>query len=176
MHEGQVLNVRMNGSLAFLVALTTVGVGCASRDGVRPEPFPRLPAANDRGTVSTANHDVLTTTALSLIGSPYREGGDSPAGFDCSGFMRYVFARHGVSLPRLAQQQFHVGRPVGIDEIRPGDLVFFTTIAPGASHVGLAIGPDEFVHAPGTRGRVRVERMSAGYWSRRYLGARRVME
>ena len=79
-----------------------------------------------------------------------------------------------MELPRLAADQYRVGRAVGADAIEAGDLLFFTTVAPGASHVALAIDEDEFVHAPSERGQVRVERLSSSYWSRRFLGARRV--
>ena len=71
--------------------------------------------------------------------------------------------------------QPQVGHQVDPDAIAPGDLLFFTTVAPGASHVALAIGADEFVHAPSERGQVRVERLGSSYWSRRFLGARRIV-
>jgi cell wall-associated NlpC family hydrolase len=112
-------------------------------------------------------------TALSLRGVPYRNGGTSPAGFDCSGFVQYVFGQFGVPLPRETRAQFRAGSRVGREQLRPGDLVFFTTVAPGASHVGIAIGDDQFVHAPSSRGVVRVERLSSDYWRRRFVGARR---
>lgn len=113
-------------------------------------------------------------TALDLRGTPYRNGGDTPRGFDCSGFTRYVFARHGIDLPRRAFDQYSTGVPVERDSLAPGDLVFFATVAKGASHVGVSTGNGEFVHAPSRRGRVRVERLESPYWTRRYLGARRL--
>jgi cell wall-associated NlpC family hydrolase len=72
-------------------------------------------------------------------------------------------------------EQFRAGTQVDGTNLAPGDLVFFTTVAPGASHVGIAIGGDEFIHAPSGAGEVRVERMSAPYWSTRFVGARRVL-
>ncbi len=123
-----------------------------------------------------AETHAITVTALSLRGVPYRDGGASPSGFDCSGFTHYVYGQHGVALPRLATDQFDVGTEVTRTELEPGDLVFFATTASGPSHVGLALGGDEFVHAPSQRGEVRVERLSARYWSRRWIGAKRVME
>jgi cell wall-associated NlpC family hydrolase len=96
-------------------------------------------------------------------------------GVDCSGFVQYVFAQHAVALPHAVSEQYRIGRPVPPADLAPGDLIFFTTVAPGASHVGIAIGGDEFVHAPSSRGEVRVERLSASYWSRRFVGARRVL-
>ena len=117
----------------------------------------------------------LSGTALSLRGAPYRNGGIDPAaGFDCSGFVQYVYAQHGVAMPREVREQFRVGKNVGKDQLEPGDLVFFSTVAPGASHVGIVIGGDQFVHAPSERGVVRVESLSQSYWASRYIGARRI--
>jgi cell wall-associated NlpC family hydrolase len=117
----------------------------------------------------------LSGTALSLRGAPYRLGGVDPAtGFDCSGFVRYVYQQHGVPMPREVREQFRIGKTVDRRKLEPGDLVFFSTVAPGASHVGIVIGGDQFVHAPSERGVVRVENLSAEYWSSRYVGAKRV--
>jgi cell wall-associated NlpC family hydrolase len=118
--------------------------------------------------------DALIGTALDLQGIQYRYGGSDPQGFDCSGFTQYVFAQHAVPLPREVRDQFRVGRPVHRDELRPGDLLFFSTTAPGASHVAIALEGDEFVHAPSSTGVVRTERLTSSYWSRRFLGTRRV--
>jgi cell wall-associated NlpC family hydrolase len=117
----------------------------------------------------------ITGTALGLRGTPYRDGGADPGGFDCSGFVQYVFAQHGVIVPRKVIEQFRAGRDVSSSQLEPGDLVFFTTVAPGASHVGIALGGDAFVHAPSTTGIVRVEHLQAPYWSTRFVGARRVL-
>jgi cell wall-associated NlpC family hydrolase len=111
---------------------------------------------------------------LALRGTRYRDGGSDPGGFDCSGFTQYVFGQHGLALPRDVKDQFEVGRKVRPAEIAQGDLIFFSTAGPGASHVGIAIGGDAFVHAPSSTGVVRVERMTAPYWSQRFVGARRV--
>ena len=85
-----------------------------------------------------------------------------------------MLAKHQIALPRTSAEQYLVGAEVDLDHVRAGDLVFFSTVAPGASHVGLAINRDEFVHAPAASGVVRVERVRAPYWSARYVGARRV--
>jgi cell wall-associated NlpC family hydrolase len=116
----------------------------------------------------------LVGTALALRGAPYREGGSDPAGFDCSGFTQYVFAQYGVSLPRAVRDQYRSGKSVRPENLEAGDLVFFTTTEPGASHVAIAIGGDEFVHAPSSAGVVRVERLSSSYWAPRFVGARRM--
>ena len=116
----------------------------------------------------------VTGTALSLRGTPYVNGGSDPNGFDCSGFTQYVFAQHGIALPREVRDQYRLGTSVTPDQLVAGDLLFFTTTDPGASHVAIAIGGDEFVHAPSSTGVVRVERLGSSYWSPRFLGARRV--
>jgi cell wall-associated NlpC family hydrolase len=85
-----------------------------------------------------------------------------------------VFGQHGVALPRSTSDQFRLGRAVMPAELAAGDLLFFTTTSPGASHVGIAVGRDQFVHAPSSAGVVRVERLSADYWSLRFIGARRI--
>jgi len=123
-----------------------------------------------------ANADgyALSGTALALRGAPYRDGGIDPSGFDCSGFVRYVYEQHGVAVPRQVRDQFRVGKNVDREVLEPGDLVFFSTSAPGASHVGIVIGGDQFVHAPSERGVVRVESLGAQYWASRYIGAKRV--
>src|SRR5204862_7011319 len=97
-----------------------------------------------------------------------------PDGFDCSGFTQFVFARFGIALPRDTRSQYDEGRPVDAEDLAPGDLIFFTTVARGPSHVAIAIDRDRFVHAPSSAGVVRVERLSSTYWHRRYIGARRV--
>jgi cell wall-associated NlpC family hydrolase len=139
---------------------------------------PSTPAAATASSPPSAHtaFDVyaLVGTALALRGTPYRNGGDDPTGFDCSGFTQYVFARYGISLPRAVREQYLVGKAVKPDQLSPGDLVFFATAGTDASHVAIAIGSDQFVHAPSSAGVVRVERLSSTYWSPRYLGARRI--
>ena len=159
-------------ALAVSVALSA----CGARGGHAPRPYPGARPAGGMDALPARHVDpaALIETALSLRGVPYLWGGATPRGFDCSGFTRYVYARHGVSIPRIAAHQYRVGDAVSSRELQPGDLVFFSTVAPGPSHVGLAVGDGRFVHAPSERGRVRVESLSARYWQRRYLGARRI--
>ncbi|HEV8397167.1 MAG TPA: C40 family peptidase [Vicinamibacterales bacterium] len=188
--------------LVALVAL--VAAGCASSGAVpKPFPGastpggrpaaapPRIaapsPAGNadepaaspDGGVIVPPVPDVTPgtmalATALDLRGVPYRNGGSDPNGFDCSGLVQWAFARIGRALPREAKEQFHVGREIDRDEVQPGDLLFFDTGTNSASHVGIALDAESFVHAPRSNGVVRVERYTSNYWSRRYLGARRV--
>jgi cell wall-associated NlpC family hydrolase len=107
--------------------------------------------------------------ARHLVGIRYVYGGSSPrSGFDCSGFVRYVYGHFGVSLPRTTWGQFDRGRRVSRYGLRPGDLVFFD----GVGHVGMYVGNGRFIHAPHSGTRVRIERM-AGWYSSRFVGARR---
>jgi len=166
-------------SALALLAVATLASRCAS-SGAVPKPFPKGPtSARSRpegpsGTGTVDNY-ALTSTALSLRGTPYRSGGDTPAaGFDCSGFTQFVFAQYGIRLPREVKDQFEMGKPVKPADVMAGDLLFFATTGRHATHVGIAVGGDEFVHAPSSTGVVRVERLSQTYWSRRYLGARRI--
>lgn len=138
--------------------------------GAPPPPAPAPP----RGPRPAIDGYALTSTALALRGTPYRDGGSDPSGFDCSGFTQYVFAQHGVALPRAVRDQYRLGKSVEPEDLAAGDMIFFTTTAPGPTHVAIAIGGDQFVHAPSTTGVVRVERLGSSYWAPRYLGARRL--
>jgi cell wall-associated NlpC family hydrolase len=113
--------------------------------------------------------------ALAWLGTPYRRGGASRHGIDCSGLTGAVFARRGIDLPRTAAEQFTQGLSVGPDEMRPGDLVFFrNTYKRGISHVGIYVGEGRFVHAAGRRQGVIVSDLARPYYQLRYAGARRV--
>lgn len=119
----------------------------------------------------------IVSAAKNLLGSRVVWGGASPAqGFDCSGFVQYVFRQMGVELPRTADLQFLVGRMVPRTDLRPGDLVYFTTYAPGASHVGIYIGGGKFIHTSFTQGVVAVGDMNDSYFLTRYYGAKRILK
>ncbi|MBZ5555857.1 MAG: C40 family peptidase [Acidobacteriia bacterium] len=140
-----------------------------------PTPTPTPPPEGRRAPgKTTVDGYALAGTALSLRGAPYRNGGSDPKGFDCSGFIQYVFSRYNLFVPREVRDLYKMGKALKPDQLTAGDLVFFTTTDPGASHVGMAIGGDQFVHAPSSSGVVRVEHLSASYWSQRFLGARRL--
>ncbi|MDE5415807.1 C40 family peptidase [Alkalihalobacterium chitinilyticum] len=113
----------------------------------------------------------LIADAADLVGTPYLWGGTTPRGFDCSGFIQYVFRNQGVSIPRTAAQQWAAGRSV--DKPSVGDLVFFQTYTNGPSHNGIYIGNNQFIHSGSSTG-VTVTSMSNSYWSQRYLGAKRL--
>jgi len=174
------IGITMFHKMFGLLVVAALASACASTGAV-PKPFPGAPVVRSGGTIPVApgtpavfDSYALTSTALSFRGAPYRNGGGDPAGFDCSGFTQFVFSQYGIALPRSVKEQFQVGRAVKPNEVAPGDLLFFSTTEPGASHVGIAVGGDEFVHAPSSKGVVRVERMSQSYWSQRFVGARRV--
>ena len=113
---------------------------------------------------------------MDLIGIRYRRGGSSPeSGFDCSGFVNHVFREGiGLVLPRSSKEMSKSGEAISRDELRPGDLVFFNTMRNAFSHVGIYLGDNQFVHAPRSGGRVRIEDIRDGYWTKRFNGARRV--
>jgi cell wall-associated NlpC family hydrolase len=185
----------MMARLLVIVLMAASFAACASSGIVyTPQPFP-MPGGNGGATAipapaptapeapsapeapeapGSAEGYAVSGTALSLRGAPYRDGGIDPSGFDCSGFVRYVYEQHGVAVPRQVRDQFRIGANVDRDDLQPGDLVFFSTVAPGASHVGIVIGGDQFVHAPSERGVVRVESLTSQYWASRYIGAKRV--
>jgi len=156
--------------LVVLLAAIILASACASRGTP-----PRFPGAVRPSRPSSEPGSPVAETALRLEGAPYRDGGSDPSGFDCSGLVQYVFAQHGVTLPRSVRDQFQAGLAVPRKSLVAGDLIFFSTTAPGPTHVGIIVRDDWFVHAPSGRGVVRVERLSADYWSRRYVGARRIL-
>lgn len=158
-------------------ALAVWSAACASSGAVpRPFPVPGGPTATKPTlpTETAVAGDTVASTALALRGAPYRNGGADPSGFDCSGFTQYVFGENGIALPREVREQYQIGREIDSHALEPGDLIFFSTTAPGPSHVAIAIGGDQFVHAPSSRGVVRVESLGSSYWSKRYIGARRI--
>ena len=172
----------LNLALCILFALAAA---CASSGNPRPRPFPGAPPPPETTPSAPGEPSVVVPpvpvassavidTAMKLRGVPYRNGGSDPSGFDCSGFVQWVFARNGVVLPREVREQYGAGEKIGLRQVRPGDLVFFETVSRGASHVGLVIGGDQFVHAPSSTGVVRVERFTASYWAKRFIGARRI--
>lgn len=111
----------------------------------------------------------LVSYAKKLIGAPYSYGGSSPRGFDCSGFVRYVYSHFGISLPHSSFADIVRGRSVNRSNLLPGDLVFFD----GNGHVGIYVGHGEFIHAPHTGTVVRISSMS-GWYASRFDGARRI--
>jgi cell wall-associated NlpC family hydrolase len=178
-------------AVAFSLALVLVRPLSARADEVTPDPLTSTP--DPTPTVSTAplEHQVAVVKktpapvrklqqnlafgrrvvgyARRFLGVPYVYGGSSPHGFDCSGFVRYVYAHFGVTLPHSSYAQFDDGRRVSRGALRPGDLVFFD----GLGHVGLYVGHGRFIHAPHTGTLVKIETL-VGWYSSRFSGARRL--
>jgi len=121
------------------------------------------------------SRELLAAFAMTLRDIRYRHGGRAPkTGFDCSGFVQYVFAHAlGIELPDDSRSQFHEGASVARNELQTGDLVFFHTRGKNVSHVGIYLDNGRFIHSPSTGKRVRVDELKDHYWSTRYLGAKR---
>lgn len=116
----------------------------------------------------------VVSESMNYLGVPYVFGGTTPSGFDCSGYVRYVFAHAGIYLPHTADAQYECGYPVSTGELVAGDLVFFSTYEPGPSHVGIYLGDGEFINASSSQG-VSIASLYSSYWGSCYIGARRVM-
>ena len=129
---------------------------------------------NGQAEASSIDSAAITSTATSLKGIKYVYGGTSKAGFDCSGYVQYVFKQHGVNLSRSSSGQYATGTKVANSDLVVGDLVFFNTTGKGVSHVGIYIGDGKFAHASTSRG-VRVDKLNdPAYWGKRYVGAKRI--
>jgi cell wall-associated NlpC family hydrolase len=167
----------------LLSLLTLLSTSCAA---VEPSPYklaqpsPMVSQSNVSSIEGEENwpdraREVLVN-ALSLTGVRYKYGGNSPeTGFDCSGFVRYVFKQAtSLSLPHNALAISRLGQTVPKDELKPGDLVFFNTLKTAFSHVGIYLGDNRFIHSPSSGGKVKIESMQDGYWAKRYNGAQRL--
>jgi cell wall-associated NlpC family hydrolase len=163
--------MRRRGILAAAILCVTTGSAVAASD---ENSAPALTIAGAVEQYFVRAHELMVQ-ALSLMGIRYRYGGDTPVtGFDCSGFVRYVFNQIGTALPRSASDISRIGRTVDRDELQPGDLVFFNTLRRPFSHVGIYLGEQRFIHAPSGGGSVEIVNITERYWERRYNGARRL--
>lgn len=145
-----------------------------------PEPSANNPANNSATTapygktfISAGQGNAIVSTAHKYLGVQYVFGGTTPSGFDCSGLVQYVFKVHGVSIPRLADEQYKLGKAVNRNQLVAGDLVFFTTYEAGVSHCGIYIGDGKFLHAS-SHG-VRIDSLDNEYWKPRFIGAKKVV-
>lgn len=150
-----VLRVMLGGTLLLLV-------GCAGRDLAVRDPAP------DEGL--SIERALILGTAERALGTPYRFGGNGPAGLDCSGLVAMAYRAAGIRVPRTADAQYR--QLPGVRRARPGDLLFFDTAGRGkASHVGIYRGNGQMIHAPGRGRRVETTTIEIAYWQQRFLGA-----
>jgi cell wall-associated NlpC family hydrolase len=164
MRPGQIIGVMG----VLLIAL----LGCATN--------PKLPDfplfSHDQEKVATPAQKGVIQTALSLLGTPYRFGGTTPQGFDCTGFINYVY-RHsvGIVLPRESHSLIRAGKSVSAIDLQPADLVYFKIEHQKPLHAGIYIGNGKFIHAPSSKGRVNIQSLGMDYWRTRFIAARRVI-
>ncbi|KFG92286.1 hydrolase Nlp/P60 [Burkholderia paludis] len=166
--------------VSLLAACSSVPPQSASRTdpGMRittPRAFP-APANFPKFVDHSVGQEEISIQAMSLVGVPYRWGGNTPAsGFDCSGLVRYVIGRAAdVNLPRTTADMSGRGVSIEPDQVAPGDLIFFNTTGRPHSHVGIYVGKLRFVNAPSTGGTVRLDYLTNPYWAKRFDGIRRV--
>lgn len=171
-------------SLCLVVLALSVLGGCGStpkgKDTIQAPGYPSAPRSDGRGYFHIED-DVaaqeMVLYALGLLGTGYRFGGRNPeAGLDCSGMVSYIVEQvSGQRLPHNAAQIAEMTRPIRVAELRPGDLVFFNTLNRRHSHMGIYMGEGRFVHAPSSRGHIRIERLDNVYFKPRIDGARRLV-
>jgi peptidoglycan endopeptidase LytE len=130
----------------------------------------KTPVPLDDRAADSARSQAVVAVAKRYVGAPYRWGGSSPSGFDCSGLVRYVYAQVGVALPHNAAQQYRFGTPVAREDLEPGDLVFFDRLR----HNGIYVGHGRFIHARQTGRRVGVAGLDDEWYASHFVGARRL--
>jgi peptidoglycan DL-endopeptidase CwlO len=157
----QRLQAELSAQKEAAVQAQQQGTDVVGASAITPEGVSVAPPARFGGVVGIA---------MQYLGTPYVWGGASPGGFDCSGFVMYVYSQVGVYLPHLAAGQYNYGTPVSQDELQPGDLVFFD----GLGHVGIYIGGGQFVHSPHTGDVVKISSLSDSWYAATYFGARRL--
>ena len=135
------------------------------------------PEIPEQATTVRATNEVASKAivfAKQMLDKPYKYAGDTPAGFDCSGLVKYSYGRAGISMPRDTQAQHRMSVLVSTRGLREGDLLFFDQEGKKKSHVGIYIGKGRFIHAPSSGGKVRIDSMNADYWKKHFVEARRV--
>ncbi|MBP2663287.1 MAG: NlpC/P60 family protein [Firmicutes bacterium] len=124
---------------------------------------------------STKGTEIIKN-AQKYMGVPYVWGGDTPTGWDCSGYTQYVMNESGITIPRTAAEQYATGSAINKNDLKIGDLVFFTTYKAGASHVGFYMGDGKFIHASSAAKQVTINSLSEDYYTQHYIGARRYIQ
>lgn len=156
--------MRWSGKILINLALLLLLGGCAAN----------WPAPGAGNTPSSQTGQEIAGLAKGLVGAPYRFGGDTPQGFDCSGLVEYVHERVGLDVPRQVDAQYAQSARVPVRSLAPGDLVFFRIAGSRISHVGIYVGRGRFVHAPSSGGEVEFSRLRNAYWWNRFAGAGRL--
>lgn len=133
-------------------------------------PLPALQPLTAAGSMGSE----IVIRAISLLGAPYKFGGAGPKAFDCSGLVSYIHEEVGIVVPRTAAEQYRAATPVPIDELEPGDLLFFKTRGSFISHVAIYAGSNRFVHAPKAGHTIELRMMDDGYYKQRLVGAGRM--
>ena len=167
---------------AALLLCSLIGMAQAAPASNEPDDLEAL--INDSLVLSEISHlsqqvgqqaSTLVVNAMGYLGVPYRRGGTTVSGFDCSGFVRAMYENTlGLVLPHNARAQAQTTQTIDPAELQPGDLVFFNTLRQAFSHVGIYVGDGKFIHSPRAGGEVRIESMADTYWRKRFNGARRV--
>jgi cell wall-associated NlpC family hydrolase len=155
---------------ALPAAALALALGGCFQPATVPEPGPMPPGATRAEPDPVRNQIVFT--ALQMVGVPYRYGGATPTGFDCSGLVQYAYRNAGLSVPRTSREQLGASRPVPLAEARPGDLLFFRS--KDWSHVGIYVGEGRFVHAPSTGKTVSVASFADAWYRRNFVRAGRM--
>lgn len=122
---------------------------------------------------TASDRSSIVRTALSFRGTRYRYGGTGRSGFDCSGFIRYVYGKDGTGLPRTAAEQYRIGKKVSLSQLKPGDLLFYRTSRKRVGHVAMYMGNGKMIHAANPRKGVTVDSINSPYYKARFVGARR---
>ena len=179
--EGSWFAVSYNGVSGYVASQYVLICSPSTADTSAPETPEETPAETPAETptdnpAATVSGSEIVSLAQQYLGVPYVYGGSSPSGFDCSGFTMYIFAQVGVKLPHGATSQLSYGASVSRSELQPGDLVFFQDYGAVASHVGIYIGGDQFIHASSSSGNSRcvtVSSLAESYYANHYYTARR---
>jgi uncharacterized protein YraI len=171
--KGILVSILQQSGRWYEVQLQDGRTGWIYRQYIEVKP---LAPVTSRNRFITSGASELIAYAKSFLEISYVYGGDSPRGFDCSGFTMYIFARFGISLPHQAELQKDIGMEVPVmGELRPGDLVFFKTEGSASvNHVGIYLGDSQFIHASSGYGAVRISPLDDGYYYKCYAGGRRL--
>jgi cell wall-associated NlpC family hydrolase len=166
------LNVLIGMLLGNLLGKTNV----SDNPNVNIKSLPSQTTDSSSAT-NSAKGNAIIATAKTYMGVPYVFGGESPtSGLDCSSFTQLVMKENGITLPRTAAEQYNTGTPVDKANLKIGDLVFFTTYKPGASHVGFYMGNQQFIHESSAAKEVTISSLDESYYTEHYIGARRYIK